>query len=65
MTESETGRERAKPIRLSRHARENALYRGSTEEEILETIRTGFWEAAQDERWECRKNFAYREEWNG
>jgi len=54
-----------KPIRLSGHARENLRYRGATEEEIVEAIRSAPWGPAELERLECRKNFVYRREWNG
>jgi len=55
----------AKPIRLSGHARGNLVFRGTTEEEIAEAIRTAIWGSAELGRLECRKNFAYGREWNG
>jgi hypothetical protein len=48
-----------KPIRFSGHARENMHYRGATEQEIMETIRTAPWSPAEQGRLECRKAFAY------
>jgi len=48
-----------KPIRLSGHARENARYRGATEEEVKDTIRTSPWKPAELGRLECRKDFPY------
>ena len=48
-----------KPIRFSGHARENIHFRGATEQEIGETIRTAPWSPAELERLECRKEFAY------
>jgi hypothetical protein len=54
-----------KPIRLSGHARGNLAFRGTTEEEIAEAIRTTPWEPAELGRLECRKDFAYGREWNG
>ena len=54
-----------KPIRLSGHARGNLAFRGTTEEEIVEAIRTATWGPAELGRLECRKNFAYGREWNG
>lgn len=54
-----------KPIRLSGHARENMKYRGATEQEVTEVIRTAPWEPAELGRTECRKNFAYGHDWNG
>ena len=53
-----------KPIRLSGHARENARYRGATEEEVKEAIRTAPWVPAELGRLECRKDFSYGREWN-
>jgi len=53
-----------KPIRLSMHARENIHFRGATEEEVLETIRTAPWTAAESGRLECRKDFAHGHDWN-
>jgi len=54
-----------KPIRLSGHTRENVGYRGATEIEVVETIRTTSWEPAEQGRLEYRKDFAYGQEWNG
>jgi len=53
-----------KPIHLSGHARENARYRGATEEEIKEAIRTASWTPAELGRLECQKDFPYGREWN-
>jgi hypothetical protein len=54
-----------KPIRLSAHARDNAKYRGATEQEVIETIRATQWGPAKGGRLECRKNFTYGKDWNG
>ena len=54
-----------KSIRLSQHAREQARYRGCTDEEIKETIQTSAWEAAELGRLQCRKDFVYNQQWNG
>ncbi|MCX5886214.1 MAG: hypothetical protein NT096_09955 [Proteobacteria bacterium] len=54
-----------KPIRLSAHARENLSYRGTTEQEVIDTIRTAPWGAAEHGRLECRKEFQYKQDWNG
>lgn len=54
-----------KAIRLSGHARQNMVSRGSTETEIVETIQTAPWGPADHDRLECRKNFPYGQEWNG
>ena len=53
-----------KPIRLSGHARDNLRYRGATEEEVKEAIRTAPWGPAELGRLECRKDFPYGREWN-
>jgi len=54
-----------KPIRLSGHARGNLPYRGATAQEVEEAIRSSTWEKAAEERLECRKDFSYRQYWNG
>jgi hypothetical protein len=54
-----------KPIRLSGHARENMHYRGATEQEVVEAIRTASWGPAERRRLECRKDFVYGQDWNG
>jgi len=54
-----------KPIRLSGHAQENMRYRGAIESEVIEAIQTASWSPAERGRLECRKNFAYGQEWNG
>ena len=53
-----------KPIRLSGHARENMVYRGTSEEEIFETISTAHWTSAERGRSECSKEFDYKKVWN-
>ena len=53
-----------KPLRLSGHARDNLRYRGATEEEVKEAIRTAPWGPAELGRLECRKDFPYGREWN-
>lgn len=53
-----------KPIRLSYHAREQLGSRGTTAEEITETIRTAVWGPAELNRLECRKDFPYHHVWN-
>jgi hypothetical protein len=53
-----------KPIRLSGHARERMLARGTNMEEVAETIRTAPWEPAEAGRFQCRKEFAYGRQWN-
>ena len=53
-----------KPIRLSGHAREQLFFRGTTEEEVIQAIRTSPWQPAELGRLECRKNFTFENEWN-
>lgn len=53
-----------KSIRLSGHARSQLPFRGVTEEEIIETIRSETWTPAELGRLECRKNFPFGKEWN-
>jgi hypothetical protein len=54
-----------KPIRLSGHARENATWRGASADEIVDAISSEPWVLAERGRLECRKQFAYGQEWNG
>jgi len=54
-----------KAIRLSRHASQNLPYRGVTEEEVVDAIRTAAWEPARLGRFQCRKDFPYGKVWNG
>ena len=54
----------AKSVHLSEHARQQLQFRGSTEEEVVDTIRTAAWEPAELGRMECRKNFTFEAEWN-
>jgi len=53
-----------KPIRLSRHAQEQLRYRGASEGEVVEAIRTCRGTDAELNRLECRKNYAYKQYWN-
>jgi len=54
-----------KPIRLSAHARQQLVFRGATEQEVVETIHTAPWQPAQRGRLECRQDFDFHAEWNG
>lgn len=54
-----------KPIRLSRHASEQARIRGATEAEIIEAIRTGEVIPAKRQRVSFRKNFQFNALWAG
>jgi hypothetical protein len=54
-----------KPIRFSRHARENMAFRGATEDEITVAIRGAAWQQAERGRLDCRMEFDFDREWNG
>jgi len=53
------------PIRFSAHARYNMQFRGATADEVIETVRTSEWSAAEAGRYECRKDFEFGRIWNG
>ena len=53
-----------KPIRLSGHARGQLAFRGGTEQEVIETIQTEPWQAAERGRLECQKDFTFNATWN-
>jgi len=53
-----------KPIHLSQHAKQQLFYRGTTEEEIIDTIQASQWEPAELNRLECHKDFIYNQNWN-
>lgn len=40
-------------------------YRGAKEVEVIGAIRTAMWKPAEQGRLECRKDFAYGQDWNG
>ncbi len=54
-----------KSVRLSAHARLQLGFRGTHESEIVETIRTMPWRAAEQGRFECHRDFPYNAVWNG
>jgi len=54
-----------KPIRLSGHARQPLVRRGTSEEEIFMAIRSAEWLPAELGRLACRMDFPYGKEWNG
>ena len=54
-----------KPIRLTKHAREQSVERGATESEVAEAIRTGTREPAKHGREFCRFNFPFAKKWQG
>ena len=48
-----------KPIRMSKHAREQVPFRGATELEVIQAVRTDAWRAAELGRLDCRRNFPF------
>ena len=54
-----------KPIRISGHARGQLAFRGASEAEVLEAIRTCPWTPAELGRIECRIDLRFEAEWNG
>jgi hypothetical protein len=54
-----------KPIRLTRHAREQCVERGATESEVREAIEKGAKEKAKLGRFMFRYNFRYGRKWQG
>ncbi len=53
-----------KPIRLTGHARSQLAFRGTSEAEVAEAIRTSASQAAELGRLECRKDLPFNAEWN-
>jgi len=56
--------ESSKPIRISGHAAQQMQFRGGTEIEVVDAIRSARWEPAESGRLECRKDFAFSSVWN-
>ena len=56
-----------KPIRLTKHAREQeqCVERGATEDEVRHSIELGSRETAKHGRELCRFNFAFGQTWQG
>jgi hypothetical protein len=54
-----------KPIRLTKHAREQCAERGAMENEVIEAIRKGAREPAKHGREFCRFNFTFGKKWQG
>jgi hypothetical protein len=52
-----------KPIRLTKHAREQCVERGAAESEVVEAIRNGTREPAKNGREFCRFNFSFNKKW--
>jgi hypothetical protein len=55
----------SKPIAFSGHASQQMQFRGATEGEVADTIRTTPWHPAENGRMECRKDFLFEAVWNG
>jgi hypothetical protein len=53
-----------KPIRLSYHAKMQLSYRGAAEKEVFEAIQTSNWQPSELDRFECRKDFKFNDNWN-
>jgi len=54
-----------KPVRFSRHALQQMVERGATQEEVLEAIHSGEPVPAKHGRLGYRKNFQYQRLWGG
>ncbi len=54
----------AKPICLSGHARQQMQFRGTSEQEIAQAVRSEDWQPAGSGRFECRKDFPFNSKWN-
>jgi hypothetical protein len=54
-----------KSIEFSQHAREQMVERGASEDEVIETIRTGERVPAKRGRQGYRTNFQYNRRWGG
>ena len=65
MPSASEGPNPAKPIVLSRHAREQMVERGAAEADVVEAIRTGEPVPAKQGRQSFRKNFQYNRQWGG
>ena len=50
-----------KPIRFSNHARRRMAGRGATEAEVIETIQSGKWLPALENKVQIRKTFRYEQ----
>jgi|HubBroStandDraft_1064217.scaffolds.fasta_scaffold213842_1 hypothetical protein len=54
-----------KQIRLSGHATDQIRFRGATESEVREAIRSAPWKTARSPRLECSQEFPFEALWNG
>ena len=50
-----------KPIRFSKHAQKRMISRGATESEIIETVESGNWQPALQNKLQARKTFKYEQ----
>lgn len=53
-----------KPIRFSGHASQQLQFRGTSETEVVDAIRTAPWQPAENDRMECRKDYLFDAVWN-
>jgi len=53
-----------KPIQFSGHASQQLRFRGTTEAEVIDAIRTSPWHPAESGRMECRKDYVFDSIWN-
>jgi hypothetical protein len=54
-----------KPIRLTKHAREQCIERGASEDEVRQAIGLGEWEEAKKGRFMARLNLQFGRSWAG
>ena len=54
-----------KPVRLTKHARQQCLDRGASEAEVVQAVQQGTREPAKRGRQLCRYNFAFGQNWQG
>ena len=54
-----------KPVRLSRHAKQQCVERGATPDEVREAVEKGARQPAKLGRELCRFNFPFQGEWQG
>ena len=54
-----------KPIVLSSHAQEQCRYRGGSEDDVVQAIRTAPWTPAELGRLECQWDVPFNRLWNG
>jgi hypothetical protein len=53
-----------KKILLSEHAKQQLKFRGTTEEEIFQSIRNSPWAHTKENRWEASLDFSFNAIWN-